>query len=101
MTMRAKTTLAGAMVLAASLAGAALTARRLDHLRAGAMAEGALYISSPTILQRMRLGFTGVTADIYWTRAVQYFGTQHHAHSTEYKLLEPLLKITTTLDPQL
>ncbi|HYY68878.1 MAG TPA: hypothetical protein VE734_04030 [Terriglobales bacterium] len=101
MTMRAKTTLAGAMVLAASLAGAALTARRLDHLRAGAMAEGALYISSPKILQRMSLGFTGLTADIYWTRAVQYFGTQHHAHSTEYKLLEPLLNITTTLDPQL
>ena len=27
----------------------------------------------------MSLGYTGLLADIYWTRAVQYFGEQHHS----------------------
>jgi len=89
------------MVLAASLAGTALTVHRLDHLRAGAVAEEALYVPSPKILQRMSLGYTGLLADIYWTRAVQYFGSHHHVRSMDYKLLAPLLDIATTLDPHL
>ncbi|HVP51690.1 MAG TPA: hypothetical protein VMT05_06260 [Terriglobales bacterium] len=101
MTARGTTTVVTAMALAASLAGASLMVRRLDHLRAGTTEETALYVPSPQILQRMSLGYTGLLADIYWTRAVQYFGTQHHARSMQYKLLEPLLDIATTLDPHL
>ena len=26
----------------------------------------------------MSLGYDGLLADIYWTRAVQYFGGKHH-----------------------
>jgi len=100
-TARKSTVLIAAIVLAASLAGASLTVRRLDHLRAGATAEEALYVPSPKILRRMSLGYSGLLADIYWTRAVQYFGREHHVRSREYKLLEPLLNITTTLDPHL
>jgi len=48
----------------------------------------------------MSLGYTGLMADIYCTRAVQYFGG-HHASDGEYTLLAPLLTITTTLDPKL
>jgi hypothetical protein len=99
--MRGTTTLVAATVLAASLAGASLTVRRLDRLRAGATAEEALYVPSPKILRRMSLGYTGLLADIYWTRAVQYFGGHHHVRSEQYKLLEPLLDIATTLDPHL
>ncbi len=101
MTRRGNVTLVAAMVLAASLIGASLTVRRLDSLRAGATAEEALYVPSPKILQRMSLGYTGLLADIYWTRAVQYFGEHHHMRSKQYKLLEPLLDIATTLDPHL
>lgn len=101
MSSRNQTVLVAVLVLAASLAGASLTVRRLDHLRAGATAEEALYVPSPKILQRASLGYTGLLADIYWTRAVQYFGQQHHLHSKNYKLLPPLLDITTTLDPHL
>jgi tetratricopeptide (TPR) repeat protein len=90
-----------AIVLAASLAGASLTVRHLDHLRAGATAEEALYVPSPKILRRASLGYNGLLADIYWTRAVQYFGGHHHLRSMQYKLLEPLLDIATTLDPHL
>lgn len=73
----------------------------LDALRAGATLEETLYIPSPTLVKRMSLGYTGLLADIYWTRVVQYFGGLHHERSTQYKLLGPLLDITTTLDPKL
>ena len=49
----------------------------------------------------MSLGYNGLLADIYWTRAVQYFGWKHKQRSHEYPLLYPLLDITTELDPQL
>ena len=29
----------------------------------------------------MSLGYDGLLADIYWTRAVQYFGSKHHEGS--------------------
>ncbi len=87
------------LLLSASLSVALL--RRIDRLRSRATLEEVLYIPSPAVLKRMSLGYSGLLADIYWTRAVQYFGGHHHAKSQEYKLLEPLLDITTTLDPHL
>ncbi len=60
-----------------------------------------LYINSPTVLKRVSLGYDGLLADIYWTRAVQYFGNRHHNRAQSYNLLAPLLEITTTLDPHL
>jgi len=101
MNSRSQTVMVATLLLAASLAGASLTVRHLDHLRAGAATQEALYVPSPKILKRMSLGYSGLLADVYWTRAVQYFGTQHQAHSRQYKLLEPLLDIATTLDPHL
>jgi len=101
MTTRGATTVVAAVVLATTLAGASMTVRRLDHLRSRANAAEALYVPSPKILRRMSLGFTGLLADIYWTRAVQYFGEHHHMRARQYKLLEPLLDIATTLDPHL
>jgi len=52
-------------------------------------------------LRQLSLGYEGLLADIYWTRVVQYFGGKRVAHSTEFKLLGPLLQITTDLDPHL
>src|SRR3569832_1575203 len=49
----------------------------------------------------MSLGYTGLMADIYWTRVVQYFGEKHRTKAQHYQLLAPLLDITTTLDPNL
>jgi tetratricopeptide (TPR) repeat protein len=74
---------------------------RLDRLRKGSTVEEVLYISSPTILKRISLGYGGLLADIYWTREVQYFGSKHHNGAQHYELLAPLLEITTRLDPQL
>ncbi len=64
--------------------------------------EEILYLEDGETLKKVLLGFESVAADLYWLRAVQYFGGQR-LYSTEkrFDLLEPLLDITTTLDPHL
>jgi tetratricopeptide (TPR) repeat protein len=94
-------TLVAGMLLVACMLGSVLLLRRLDQLRTGATLEEVLYISSPKVLKRMSLGYDGLLADVYWTRAVQYYGSKHHVGAEHYDLLAPLLEITTTLDPQL
>ena len=101
MTYRRTVTAALATILVLSTALSVLLLRRIDRLRSRATLQEVLYIPSPAVLKGMSLGYTGLLADVYWTRAVQYFGGHHHAKSQEYKLLQPLLDITTTLDPHL
>ena len=84
-----------------SLAASVALLRKIDQMRESATLEEVLYIPSPKVLKVMSLGYTGLAADIYWTRAVQYFGEKHRARSNQYHLLAPLLDITTTLDPHL
>jgi tetratricopeptide (TPR) repeat protein len=96
-----RTTAIFATVLVAALGLSLLALRRLDQLRAGATLEDALYIPSPHVLKRMSLGYDGLLADVYWTRAVQYFGRKHHVGAEQYDQLGPLLDITTELDPHL
>ena len=88
-------------MLVLTLAGAIGTLRVIDHLRQGAVFQEVLYIRSPKMLKRISLGYSGLLADIYWTRAVQYFGYQHYKRSSDFHLLAPLLEITTQLDPKL
>jgi tetratricopeptide (TPR) repeat protein len=52
-------------------------------------------------VKRLSLGYSSLLADIYWTRAVQYFGNKTNQRSARYDLLYPLLDITTDLDPHL
>src|SRR6266849_6705345 len=87
--------------LAISLIASVLLQRGVDQLRTGATLEEVLYISSPQALKRLSLGYHGLLADIYWTRAVQYYGNKHHDGARRFDLLAPLLEITTALDPQL
>jgi tetratricopeptide (TPR) repeat protein len=101
MRQRRKTSLiAGACVLF-SLAASAVVLHRTDQLRPQATIEEVLFLSSPKVLKRASLGYDGLLADIYWTRAVQYFGNRHYNNAQSYNLLFPLLEITTHLDPQL
>jgi len=88
-------------VLLFSMAGAMSALYAVDHLRRESVAQEALYVRSPQVLRRLSLGYTGLLADIYWTRAVQYFGERHHAGSRDYRLLAPLLEVATELDPRL
>jgi tetratricopeptide (TPR) repeat protein len=101
MTHRRRTTIVASVVLIVCMLTSGLLLVRVDQVRTSATLDEVLYISSPQLLKRLSLGYQGLLADIYWTRAVQYFGGKHHAGASHYKLLEPLLRITTELDPQL
>src|SRR5262245_12248229 len=61
-----------------------------------------LWAQSPTLMRRLTLGFNSIWADVYWIRAVQYFGGTRLAKDPQnnYEQLYPLLDITTTLDPR-
>jgi tetratricopeptide (TPR) repeat protein len=83
------------------LGGAIAFLRKAEQTRPQPNLEDVLYIPSAKTLKRMSLGYNGLLADIYWTRAVQYFGWKHKQHAPDYKLLYPLLDITTQLDPHL
>jgi tetratricopeptide (TPR) repeat protein len=96
-----RTTVTASILLVIFLAGTILTLTQLDKLRTGASLQEVLYVTSPTVLKRLSLGYNGLLADIYWTRAVQYFGNKHLVQGNQYALLAPLLEITTSLDPHL
>ncbi|SRR6266481_2831129 len=90
------------LLLAICLPGAILALRSVDRVRGQqATLQDVLYIRSGKTLKRAGLGYSGLLADIYWTRAVQYFGGGHARHDTRFDLLYPLLDITTDLDPHL
>jgi hypothetical protein len=91
-----------ALLTMVCLAGSIFSLRSVDKIRGQqATLEDTLYIHSGKTLKRLSLGYSGLLADIYWTRAVQYFGTKHIEKSSRYDLLYPLLDITTDLDPHL
>lgn len=61
-----------------------------------------LYVWSGEHLRLMSDGFRDLMADVYWLRTVQYFGAQRvFDEDKKYELLEPLVQITTTLDPRM
>ena len=88
-------------VLLLSMAGGVTMLTVLDRLQLTSPSQQALYIRSSRVLRRMCLGYTGLLADIYWTRSVQYFGYEHHRNSGDFRLLAPLLQVTTELDPRM
>src|SRR5450759_3361639 len=92
-------TLVAGVLLVLCLTGSILTLRRVDELRNHATLEEVLYVSSPQALKRISLGYDGLLADIYWTRAVQYFVSRRSSDESNLNLLAPLLEITTNLDP--
>jgi tetratricopeptide (TPR) repeat protein len=101
MKARQRTTLVAGACLAASLAVCVMALRRIDRIRPEAPLEDALYVTSPKVVKRASLGYSGLMACIYWTRAVQYFGHRHFERGQSYNELAPLLEIATHLDPRL
>jgi hypothetical protein len=103
---------AGAVVTVGLLiGGAALLQSMRDTSTPTAIAsEDSLYIRSGTALRRLTVGYSALAADLYWIRAIQYYGgVKRRLQSSEaatgveppsdYALLYPMLDITTTLDP--
>ena len=98
---RTRTTVVALLVLALALGGTVLASHALDGMHDQLALQEVLYLPSAKTVKAISLGYTGLMADIYWTRVVQYYGRRHMADSQTYKLLPPLLDITTTLDPHL
>src|SRR5260221_10983081 len=101
MTANRTVTKVSVFLFLATLAGSVFSLRAVDATRGKeATLEEVLYLPSGKTVKRLSLGYHSLLADIYWTRAVQYFGGRH-GQSTRYDLLYPLLDIATDLDPQL
>jgi tetratricopeptide (TPR) repeat protein len=96
-----KLTIIASTLILACMCGSVLLLRRLDRVRSGATLEQFLYITSPKLVKHASLGYHGLLADIYWTRAVQYYGGNLQNGGGRYELLWPLLNITTQLDPHI
>ena len=60
-----------------------------------------LYLQSPAALRRIVLSFDALAADVYWIRALQHYGGDRLSRDgrERYRLLYPLLDLTTSLDP--
>jgi hypothetical protein len=75
---------------------------RIDaHLSDFQSRSNVLYLWSGEHVRRLSPGLEDLMSDIYWLRTVQYFGSQRvFAARKSFDLLEPLIDITTTLDPR-
>jgi hypothetical protein len=64
--------------------------------------ERLLWVRAGPLVTRLALGFDPLIADIYWMRAVVYYGGQRLGPEAarRYDLLAPLLDVVTTLDPR-
>ena len=101
MNQRQKISTIAAACLILALAASSFVLHHVDQLRPQATLDEVLFLNSPKVIKRASLGYDGLMACIYWTRAVQYFGNRHHYYAASYNLLAPLLEITTHLDPHL
>ena len=110
------TGLLSALALIAALVAAAVSvqAARERAYPAASVDEETLAITSGPMARRFSLAYTGVAADAYWIRAIQYYGRTKQKlardltpppalvadPTVDYPLLYPLLDLTTTLDPR-
>lgn len=80
----------------------AVLQRKIDaQAKPLAAANEELILQSPEAIKKLSLGYDGLLGDIYWTRAVQYYGREMNEPRPDFHLLWPLLNVTTTLDPKL
>ncbi len=112
MASSAARTVAAALV-ASALVGAAATVQAVRERTypPPADTEETLYVSGGPGVRRLAFGYTDLAADLYWMRALQYYGgtklklnEPRPASPTDtvplaYQLLYPYLDVTTTFDP--
>jgi tetratricopeptide (TPR) repeat protein len=104
------------LVIVLGLAEVIMLAHWMDNHRPdmnAPISEERLYVDGPTA-KRLTFAFNGIAADWYWMRSLQYVGRKivnyEDSHdgrlnlgnlsSLNLNLLAPLLRVTTTLDPQ-
>ncbi len=120
MATRSPSGVVGAVALAGALLAAAvqLQAARERAYPAAEVSEDSLTIRSASTVRRMTGPYNALFADVYWIRAIQYYGgTKQQLDAAgarqaivaepppslaadAFPVLYPLLDITTTLDPR-
>lgn len=60
-----------------------------------------IVLRSGKMMKLLSLEYAPLMADVYWTRAVQYYGSKGERREQNLDSLWPLLDLTTTLDPNL
>lgn len=91
-----------AVATPALLAAIALLQTGIDaRTRSIAQQKEELLLQSGATAKKLSMGYDALLADIYWTRAVQLYGTKVGKTHEGFELLWPLLDISTTLDPKL
>lgn len=93
------TALVAVPLLFAAIAG--LQTRIDSQTRTVAQQKEDLLLRSPSVIKKMSFGYDSLLADVYWTRAVQYYGGRFATKGATFDLLWPLLDIATTLDPRM
>jgi len=89
-------------VLAVGFAGVWQLQRRVSYERdAMRQEQDEVLVRSPKLMKMATLEYGTLAADIYWTRAVQYYGSKRLGQDTNLDSLWPLLDVATTLDPNL
>ncbi len=60
-----------------------------------------MYLRSGNAVGRAFLSFDALAADVYWIRTIQHYGRDRKSSRSagRFELLQPLLDLTTTLDP--
>jgi tetratricopeptide (TPR) repeat protein len=102
MNPRKKLSLIAAVAVPLLFVAVILLQARIDETAATELPEQEeLLVSSPTLIKKLSLGYDALVADVYWTRAVQYYGSRAGIRGSQFPLLWPLLDITTTLDSKL
>lgn len=104
--MRRHPVIAGTVALALGLsASVALLHARETGYPDPPDTERLLYLRSGQVADRVMLSFDALAADLYWIRAIQHYGRDVAAERRgrprpdSFGLLDPLLDLTTTLDP--
>ena len=83
-----KITIIGAVLLVTLFAGSVVRRQQVETFQGSqATLDEVLYLPSGKTVKSLSLGYSSLLADIYWTRAVQYFGAQHMRGSERYDLL--------------
>jgi len=102
----------GLLAVIAVLMSSAIGLQRVRETKyaLSAVDEEALYLKSGQVARRLSVAYQTLAADVYWIRAIQYYGGTSRRIGTSaanaqtsrrrYDLLYPLLDLTTTLDPR-
>jgi hypothetical protein len=90
------------LVLPAGFSGIWLLQHSIDARLATLHEEqDEVLLHSGKMVKSLSLEYAPLTADIYWTRVVQYYGSKDGRREQNLDNLWPLLDLATTLDPNL